>query len=130
MTSTDRFVVLLASDLMLSSTVSGFASSAGLTFRSVGAVSEITEVIKESRSVLLLIDVGLPGLDFQQIAESVPQDVLASAVAYGPHVHTEKLEAAGNAGVGTVMSRGQFSAQAGRLIADFAESQHSTESDG
>lgn len=113
-------VVLLASDLMLSSTVSGFAGSAGLPFCGVSSATEVADLITENSDVLLLVDLGCPGLDVASLASSIPATVLARAVAYGPHVHTAKLQQATDAGFGQVMSRGQFSAQVGRLIADAA----------
>jgi DNA-binding NarL/FixJ family response regulator len=118
MTSPTTFVVLLANDLMLSSTVSGFAAQAGRAFHSVGSVSDVVAAIGENPAALLLVDLGTPGLDVASLAESIPADVLQRAVAYGPHVHTEKLQAATKAGCGKVMSRGQFSAQVSTLIAD------------
>ena len=121
MTSTNKTVVLLASDLMLSSSVSGFAASAGAKFRSAASASELGDTGLNGDSHLLLIDLGLAGLDVSSLTTLVGPDVLKTAVAYGPHVHTAKLQAAQEAGIGTVMSRGQFSAQAGQLIAAFAE---------
>ncbi|HIF00807.1 MAG TPA: hypothetical protein EYG03_10545 [Planctomycetes bacterium] len=118
MTSPTTFVVLLAKDLMLSSTVSGFAAQAGRQFCSAGSVSDVVAAISEDAAALLLVDLGTPGLDVASLAESVPANVLQRAVAYGPHVHTEKLEAATKAGFGKVMSRGQFSAHVGMLISD------------
>lgn len=114
-------VVLLASDLMLSSTVSGFASSAALPFRCLSSHAEVADLATANPDMLLLIDLGCPGLDVASLASSIPPVVLATAVAYGPHVHTARLQQATDAGFGQVMSRGQFSAQVGRLIADAAQ---------
>jgi hypothetical protein len=120
MTSTNKTVVFLASDLMLSSTVSGFAAANDLRFRSVGSAAELSNSEPNGENILLLIDLGLAGLDVSILSEVVSAQVLATAVAYGPHVHTAKLQAAQQAGVGNVMSRGQFCAQAGKLISTFA----------
>jgi len=111
-------VILLANDLMLGSTVSGLAASAGKLFCSAGSVPDIVAAITEDPAALLLVDLGMPGLDVASLADSIPNDVLQRAVAYGPHVHTAKLDAAVNAGFGKVMSRGQFSAQVSMLISD------------
>jgi len=114
--------VLLASDLMLSSTVSGFAASAGLKFCSALTADEVAAFVAAADNVLLLVDLGAPNLDVGELANSVSEAVLQTAVAYGPHVHTERLAAAQQAGFGQVMSRGQFSAQVGRMISDAAMS--------
>ncbi|MEO2014369.1 MAG: hypothetical protein ABGZ53_08330 [Fuerstiella sp.] len=118
MSSGSTAVILLANDLMLSSTVSGFSAQAGRQFRSAGSISDVVAAIGEDPTALLLVDLGMPGLEVAGLAESIPTDVLQRAVAYGPHVHTEKLEAATKAGFGKVLSRGQFSAQVGMLISD------------
>ena len=68
----------------------------------------------------MLVDLGLAGLDVADLASRIPASVLSNAVAYGPHVHEEKLAAAAAAGVSEVMSRGQFSASVGRLIGQYA----------
>ncbi|MDG1894046.1 MAG: hypothetical protein P8J37_03975 [Fuerstiella sp.] len=118
MTSPATFVVLLANDLMLSSTVSGYAAQAGRSFCSAGSVLDVVAAISEDPTALLLVDLGLPSLELTSLADSIPADVLHRAVAYGPHVHTAKLDAARSVGFGKVMSRGQFSAQVGTLISD------------
>ena len=118
MTSGSSCVILLANDLMLGSTVSGRAVSAGKRFCSAGSVADVVAAIGEDPAAMLLVDLGMPGLDVASLAESIPNDVLQRAVAYGPHVHTAKLDAAENAGFGKVMSRGQFSAQLSMLISD------------
>lgn len=121
-TSTSPKVVLLANDLMLGSTVSGVASAAGLAYRNVGNETDAIAQAADAGRVLLLIDLGTAGLDIHGLAAGLPESVRQSAVAYGPHVHTAKLEAAVAAGIGSVVSRGQFSASVGRLVSDFGQS--------
>jgi len=115
-----KLVLLLASDLMLSSNVSGFAAAAGMPFRTALTVDEVAGILAASSGCLLLVDLGLAGLDVADLASRIPASVLSNAVAYGPHVHEEKLAAAAAAGVSEVMSRGQFSASVGRLIGQYA----------
>lgn len=116
MPESPRTIVLLATDLMLSSTVSGYAASAGATFKAASAAAEAAEHVAGNENVLLLVDLGCPGLDVIALAAAIPESTLRSAVAYGPHVHVQKLQAATDAGFGQVLSRGQFSAQVGRII--------------
>ena len=120
-------VVLLASDLLLGSTVSGFAATAGVEFCRATSPEEVIRCVEENPNVLLLVDLGMPGLDVKVITDVVPESVLKHAVAYGPHVHTAKLEAAAATGIGRVMSRGQFSAQVGQLIAKAVQNAASEE---
>jgi len=122
MTDTDLpVVVLLASDLMLGSTISGYAASAGVTFRKAATTADVVAVLQQHSNILLLVDLGTPGLNVHELAASLPSIGLQNSVAYGPHVHEAKLQAATEAGFGQVMSRGQFSAQVGRLIAGFGK---------
>lgn len=116
MSSESTTIILLASDLMLCSTVSGFAASVSLPFRNCGTIADVADTTLQRSDVLLMVDLGLPGLDIATLANAVPATILATAIAYGPHVHTAKLQAAEDAGFGRVMSRGQFSAQVGQLI--------------
>lgn len=113
-------IVLFASDLMMSSSVSGFASSVGVDCQTAGDCESVAELVQRDGQFLLLIDLGYPAFVAEDLAATVPTDVLENAIAYGPHVHVEKLQAARNAGIGTVISRGQFSSQMGQLISSFA----------
>lgn len=109
-------VVLFATDLMLSSTVSGYAASAGASFKAVSTTAEVAEQMADREDVLLLVDLGCPGLDVNALVAVIPEPTLKKSVAYGPHVHIQKLQAATDAGFGQVLSRGQFTAKVGRLI--------------
>ena len=116
-----RNVILLASDLMLTSSVSGYARSAGLAFHSATSVAQTRDLATRFPSALLLVDLGIYDLDVANLSDGLQPEMLRSAVAYGPHVHTERLAAAEKAGFGKVMSRGQFAAQCGRLLAEFGQ---------
>lgn len=116
----EKSVVLLANDLMLGSTVAGFALADGLPFFNPSSMDEAVSLLTGRSSVLLLLDLETPGLNVFKFAESLSEDTLRSAVAYGPHVHTQRLDSARQAGFGSVLSRGQFSGQAGRLIKEWA----------
>lgn len=120
MNSSPKTILFVATDLMLTSTVSGFASAAGVGVRVISTVSEMSEVDVDFDNCLVLIDLGLPGLDISALTQQLSAHTISRAIAYGPHVHTEKLRAATDAGVGAVLSRGQFSAQVGQLIRTFA----------
>ena len=114
-------VFLLASDLMLSSTVSGAARVAGAAFQS-GDAAAAADVVTEYPQTLLLIDLGGLTSPIADLAASCPTAVRERAVAYGPHVHTEKLAAARDAGIGRVISRGQFSSSLSRILQQYVES--------
>ena len=120
MSDKGKGVVLLANDLMLSSTVGGFVLAEGLPFHNPSTASAVIELAGDNPGILLIIDLETPGLDMIELAENLPPETLTCAVAYGPHVHTARLESAKQAGIGRVLSRGQFSSQASSLIKDWA----------
>lgn len=67
---------------------------------------------------MLCLDLSASGGDPQEVAGTVSVRVLQKAVAFGPHVHTAKLEQARQAGFARVMSRGQFVAKMAELFSD------------
>lgn len=114
-------VFLAATDLMMCSSVGGAARVAGAEFRSGDAVAA-GATVTEHPQTLLLIDLGYAREEISNWANVFPQAALARAVAFGPHVHTQLLQLARDAGVGQVISRGQFSAAMGRIIEDYVVS--------
>jgi len=100
-------VILFSSDLMLISSAGGAAANAGFAFASVTSVADVLK--KSERSpVILCLDLAAAEGSPDAIAKSVSIQTLKSAIAFGPHVHTAKLDAARQAGFGRVLSRGQF----------------------
>lgn len=100
-------VILFSSDLMLISTVGGTASAAGHQFCSVSNPSDLIHRLADD-NVLLCLDLSAAGADPAVLAQQIPSETLQSAIAFGPHVHTARLDAARQAGFGRVFSRGQF----------------------
>lgn len=113
-------VILLSTDLMLISTVSGAASSLGVSCESVSSASEAVAALQISASGILCLDLGqhqaaaLPSTD-------LPPEVFRRAIAFGPHVHTQRLQEARDAGFGSVISRGQFLARLTDLLKERIE---------
>jgi hypothetical protein len=108
-------VVLFSTDLMLLSSVSGAAQSLGFSFRSARTMSEAAQLLRTDGTVLC-VDLSL-GVDPGELAGACSGLVLQRAIAFGPHVHTAKLEAAKSAGFGVVISRGRFVMQLQSLLA-------------
>jgi len=108
-------VILLSTDLMLTSTVSGAARLAGLSFRTVRGASELTDLSDDSGSIVCC-DLNAAGLDLEALAKSLPPRTLKQAIAFGPHVHAAKLAHATECGFGAVVSRGQFVAKLSELL--------------
>ncbi|TWU26839.1 hypothetical protein Pla52o_06940 [Novipirellula galeiformis] len=100
-------VLFLSGDLMFASRVRGAAANAELEFKfsgnlPAGDLDSVAYVIIDlSTRSKLIPDV---------VAEIATRCPTAKVIAYGPHVQINQLKAAREAGVPTVMTRGQFDA--------------------
>lgn len=108
--------ILLSSDLACSSKVSGAASQAG--FSLAVAMSPAALLDKAAGCRLVLLDLNSPGVDPGELVPELralqpPPDVI---VAFGPHVHELKLNAARDAECDEVLTRGQFHNQQAELL--------------
>ena len=101
------YVVLCSTDLMLISSVGGAAEARGFVFASVNSLQAAIDKALTVGSIVCL-DLSAPFNDPHAFATSAAPELLARSIAFGPHVHTAKLDAARSAGIGRVMSRGQF----------------------
>ena len=101
-------VVMLTGDLMFASRVKAAAEQAGLTYRMGANLPED----HASKIRFVILDLSTRGKLITEIAEQCqarcPQ---AKLIAYGPHVHVEKIQLAKQSGIPTVMTNGQFNGQ-------------------
>ena len=110
-TGTQIQILLFSSDLMLISSTGGAAAALGFQFRSISSIEDL--VAKKTPATVLCVDLAFAPVDPIRISEQLPVLTSRSGIAFGPHVHTAKLEQARVAGFAKVMSRGQF---VGRMI--------------
>jgi hypothetical protein len=112
-TETAGSVVMLSGDLMFASRVKSAAEHAGLTFRIGGSLPE--DENDAIRFVVLDLSTrsGLTSAIAGQCSERCAQ---AKLIAYGPHVHVDRLKAARAAGIETVLTNGQFDAALPQLF--------------
>ena len=104
---TTDYVVLCSTDLMLISSVGGAAEARGFAFASVNSIQAAIERAATAGSIVCL-DLSAFCSDPNEFAAAASPQLLARSIAFGPHVHTAKLDTARAAGIGRVMSRGQF----------------------
>lgn len=107
-------ILLISPDLMLTSRVAGLvASMAG----QLETLSLCTATPKGEAFDLVLIDLGnlrpAPGELLTQLRTTLSRQPLPPIVAFGPHVHKDRLQAAHDAGAHDAVSRGE-------LLGDFA----------
>ena len=103
-------IVLLTNDLTVAAPVEGAATRAGVPFQTTADGAVAIEFCLASVAKLLLVDLSLPALDIAAIVQRTASlaDKRPKIVAFGPHVHKSRLEAARQAGCDEVLSRGQF----------------------
>jgi DNA-binding response OmpR family regulator len=110
-------IMLLSSDLSVLSPVEGAAARLG---KRVQIVRDASQVVanRDDQPELLIIDLSSPSLDVATVVKEWRSSVPANAriIAFGPHVHENRLAAARNAGCDLVVSRGQFLAQLESLL--------------
>jgi DNA-binding NarL/FixJ family response regulator len=112
---------LLTTDLMTASKAQGAALRAGCTLRTAANVDMLVGQAAEPGTRLVIVDLTVPGVE---LADLVPRlrslESRPTILAFGPHVHEGRLQAATEAGCDLVVSRGQFHAQAAEMIEKFA----------
>jgi CheY-like chemotaxis protein len=111
-------VVLLSTDLMVVSRVQGAVAGGALSLTTVSDAAQAIECCRAAESCTLLVDLAAPALDVNALVSDLK--VLGTRppriVAFGPHVHEQRLAAARQAGCDEVVSRGQFFAQIESLL--------------
>jgi DNA-binding NarL/FixJ family response regulator len=113
--------LLLSTDLMLGSQVSGAAARTGASVQSFGSAEKLLERLIADEAALVILDLGLSTPNVATLVATIRQrSPSAKVIAFGPHVHKQRLEAAAAAGCDQVMSRGQFHAAMDQLLAAHA----------
>jgi DNA-binding response OmpR family regulator len=111
-------VALVTADLMQSSQIGGAATRIGEQLRVFGSAHALCAALAAEPARLVVVDLALPGLDVSALIaqlRALPGGA-PRTLAYGSHVHVERLAAARDAGCDQVVSRGQFHAQMDQLL--------------
>lgn len=111
-------IVLLSADLMVVSRVEGAVRGGGAVKVAADSMAAV-DACRATDASLVIVDLGVRGIDvaglvgqFDSLGELRPR-----VVAFGPHVHAALLAAAEAAGCDVVMSRGEFFARVGEIVA-------------
>lgn len=106
--------LLITTDLMISSTLDGAARAAGVDLNTKAPANLGGSA---DGAALVAIDLAAPISDIAalvaQLRNAAPA---AKIIAFGPHVHVDKLEQARTAGCDAVMSRGEFHSKAHAIM--------------
>lgn len=111
-------IVLLSGDLMIVSRVAGAAAAKGNALQTAANAGQAIELCRSHAARILIVDLSTPSLDVSALVAAVKSfgDDAPRVVAFGPHVHEERLAAAREAGCDVVVSRGQFMGQLESLV--------------
>ena len=113
-------VVLLSADLMLTSQAAGAAARQQLELVTVSSEDQLVDAA--NGATMAIVDLAFSGLQISAVCERLealpesPQRI----IAFGPHVHQQRLDAARAAGCDEVMSRGQFHSAMDALFAQLS----------
>lgn len=110
--------VLLSGDLMVVSRVEGAAKQAGAAIRAVSSAAQAIEACESESAEALVIDLTMLAMDVAALVDQLRASRGDSMriIAFGPHVHEDKLAAAREAGCDVVVSRGQFFSQVAAIL--------------
>ena len=109
--------VLLTTNLLFSSMVTGTASALGHEVAVAGDLAEAVELCRARPCAYVIVDLGMSEIEIatavarlREAAGAVP------TIAYGSHVDKARLDAARAAGCDEVMPRSKFSAELPALL--------------
>jgi CheY-like chemotaxis protein len=111
-------VVLLTGDLTVISRVEGAAARCGQPVRAFASPAQAILQCSLENAKLLIVDLATMAMELEHLINTLRQEMRTPprVVAFGPHVHEERLEAARQAGCDEVMSRGEFFARVNALL--------------
>lgn len=108
MQKVDRMILYACSDLLWATRVKATAEAQGVAARPVRSVEMLEARLADSAPTALLVDLETGALGIELIARAVLEQGVR-IIAFAPHVATDALTAAREAGAHRVLSRGAFS---------------------
>lgn len=107
-------ILLIAEDLMMSSTVSAAVRAGGGTFRFVKSVERARVKLDGGDCELLLVDLQTPDLDLAELESFL--SVAKKSVGYAQHVNLDLLQEARKLPFDDVLTRGQMHASVTQMV--------------
>ena len=106
-------VLLLTRDLSVVSQVDGASARVGAAALTISSEAEAVVQCAGGGVEIVVLDLNTPLLNVKSFVDQVKASTTAPPriVAFGSHVHAEKLTVAREAGCDEVLSRGQFFSQ-------------------
>jgi CheY-like chemotaxis protein len=118
-------IAFLTTDLVFPSRVAGVAAKIGARIETATSESVLLAKLRATGAAdtLVVLDLSTAGTEPAQVVAAIKTQSPPprAIIAFGPHVHEAKLAAARTAGCDLVLSRGQFDAQIGTILEQFAD---------
>jgi CheY-like chemotaxis protein len=115
--SKTRRGILLSTNLLFSSMVTGTAAALGHEVAVAGDVAEAVELCRARPTAYILIDLGLAEIELEPAMVQLRAAAGAvPAIAFGSHVNKDRLDAARAAGCNEVLPRSKFSSDLPALL--------------
>ena len=114
--------VLLTTNLLFSTMVTGTASALGQRVAVASNVAEAVELCRAIPPAYVIIDLGMAEIEIEAAVARLREAAGPIAtIAYGSHVDKARLDAARAAGCDEVMPRSRFSAELPDLLRRYSE---------
>jgi DNA-binding response OmpR family regulator len=106
-------IVLFSGDLMAASRIQGVPSRITAKLRTATTAEQVISWCTDEQVDVVVVDLAVPGLEIGPLVNALKRGNVAPprVVAFGQHVHEERLATAREAGCDEVVARGQFFAQ-------------------
>jgi CheY-like chemotaxis protein len=109
--------ILLTTNLLFSSMVTGTASALGQEVAVAGDLAEAVELCRARPSAYVIIDLGMAEIEMHTAVARLREAAGAvPTIAYGSHVDKVRLDEARAAGCDEVLPRSRFSAELPSLL--------------
>lgn len=109
--------VLLTTDLLFSTKVTGTASVLGQEVAVAGDVAKAVELCRARPAAYVIIDLGMAEIEIETAVAQLREAAGAvPTIAYGSHVDKARLDEARAAGCDEVLPRSKFSAELPALL--------------
>ena len=107
-------IIFFTGDLVFPSRVAGVAGRLGAPMNVVASAEALSASFDADlqQGAVVLLDLNSPAVDVADVAARIKAlGTMSVMIAFGPHVHEAKLDAARAAGCDFVLTRGQFDSQ-------------------
>jgi DNA-binding NarL/FixJ family response regulator len=111
--------LLVSSDLIFSTKITGTARAMGLEIEVVGSAESAVSRMSAAPPRCVLLDLGLTGLSTEQMQAIVRVAAGAPVLAFGSHVDTARFQQAADAGCTEVMPRSRLAATLPQLLQQY-----------